>query len=145
MPTGVYLHKRKPILERFWSHVEKTETCWLWCGAVQNKGYGCFARGRQRLAHRFAYENMVGIIPEGLTIDHLCRNHRCVNPSHLEVVTRKENILRGNGIAAINHRKTYCLHGHPFDETNTHVRESGFRQCRTCDNLSHKKRGKVNK
>jgi hypothetical protein len=81
--------------ERFWSKVDKSGDCWLWTGTITNR-YGRFflAHGRMTPAHRWAYESLVGPIPEGLTIDHLCRNPPCVNPDHLEPVTVQENVRR---------------------------------------------------
>ncbi|MDP9224875.1 MAG: HNH endonuclease [Actinomycetota bacterium] len=86
------------------------------------------------LAHRVAYELLVGPIPEGLTLDHLCRNTSCVNPQHLEPVTVRENVLRGMGWGAKNKRKTHCHRGHPFDAKNTLRIPGGTRKCRTCAN-----------
>lgn len=84
------------LLRFFWSHVEKTDTCWNWTGGKNSNGYGQFyAMSLRFSAHRFAYEICVGPIPPGLTIDHLCRNHGCVNPAHIEPVTIKENVRRG--------------------------------------------------
>ncbi len=86
----------KTAEERFWDKVERTETCWFWRGACNEKGYGYFHwDGHWRKAHRFAYELLIGPIPEGLTIDHLCFVRHCVNPVHMEPVTLRENILRG--------------------------------------------------
>lgn len=82
--------------KRFWSKVEKTDTCWLWRGFTTKKGYGHFALGRgYKQAHRHSYELLVGKIPSHLQIDHLCRVRNCVNPDHLEPVTSRENALRG--------------------------------------------------
>ena len=110
--------------------------CWLWTRAVTGKppkDYGQLWFKKQRsLAHRFAYETLVGPIPEGLTIDHLCRRARCVNPDHLEPVTNRENILRGVGLAAQRARQTHCVHGHAFDAANTGIRPDGRRDCRAC-------------
>lgn len=121
------------IVTRFWSHVEKTETCWLWT-ASGGRGYGIFypngARSG-RAAHRFAYELLVGPIPEGMQLDHLCRVRRCVNPAHLEPVTGFENRLRGTNAIARNILKTHCDHNHPFDEANTR-HWKGERICRAC-------------
>ncbi|MFJ4777405.1 HNH endonuclease signature motif containing protein [Streptomyces sp. NPDC088762] len=77
--------------------------------------------GQKRYTHRIMYEQAKGPIPEGLQIDHLCRNRACANPEHLEAVTQKENILRGTGPSAQQARQTHCLNGHPFDEVNTYV------------------------
>ncbi len=84
-------------------------------------------------AHRFAYELLVGPIPDGLVIDHLCRVRHCVNPAHMEPVTRWENTLRGGSFSAVAARQTHCVNGHPFDEENTHVDRRGFRRCRACN------------
>lgn len=125
---------------RFWAKVEKTDTCWLWIGGKNHYGYGSYRHTPDfaAQAHRVAYEAMVGPIPEGLTIDHLCRVPACVNPAHMEPVTRGENVLRGIGASAQNARKTHCPKGHPYDGDNVavyHIKGRGVqRQCKTCRN-----------
>lgn len=119
----------RPAAERFWAKVNKTETCWLWTGCSASKwGHGKFMdRGKNWKAHRWAYEALVGPIPEGLTLDHLCRVPACVNPSHLEPVTLAENVRRQG--AAVTH----CPQGHPLSGSNLYVvPKSGHRKCRTC-------------
>lgn len=113
-PQGV------PWEQRFWAKVNKTPGCWLWTAAT-SKGYGSFGMPdrRQRLAHRLSYELLVGPIPEGLVLDHLCRVRNCVNPAHLEPVTAAENTRRGL-------LRTRCHRGHVIDETPT------GRRCKTC-------------
>ena len=97
---------RKSISERFWEKVDKTATCWLWRASIRNHGYGRIkVNGRAEQAHRVAYELLVGPIPEGLTLDHLCRVRLCVNPAHLEPVTQKVNIRRGLTGTHNNHHK----------------------------------------
>ncbi len=116
----------------FWLKVAKQENgCWLWTGQTL-RGYGRTS-GSNKFAHRAAYVMVKGPIPAGLTIDHLCRNHGCVNPAHLEAVTNRENILRGDSRSAQNARKTCCKRGHPFDAENTYIRPNRIgRQCRAC-------------
>lgn len=119
--------------DAFQSRVLISNGCWYWTGHVNQKGYGLFwVDGRYVRAHRFAYEYLIGDIPSGLTLDHLCRNRRCVNPAHLEPVSRGENVLRGIGISAENKRKTTCKHGHELVGRNLYITKSGHRQCLAC-------------
>jgi len=117
---------------RFWSRVEKTDTCWLWNAALSSTGYGVFrvggSPGRLLYAHRFAYELVKGDIPEGLFLDHLCRVTNCVNPGHLEAVTPQINVDRGLG-----RKREKCAKGHIFEGDNIYLRpDTGARQCLTC-------------
>jgi len=123
-----------PLADRFWLKVEKTETCWLWRGAITKFGYGQTSdRGRSIPAHRAAYELEVAPIPEGLHLDHLCRVRNCVRPDHLEPVTPRVNLLRGQTNAAANAAKTECPQGHPYDEENTRFdKRRGIRHCKEC-------------
>lgn len=119
---------------RFWSKVQKTDTCWLWTGSLDRYGYGRFNPSRPEAwsAHRYAYLTLVGLIPDGQQLDHLCRVRRCVNPAHLEPVTSRENTMRGETPAAINARKTHCPKGHEYTAENTRVSADGERNCRVC-------------
>ncbi len=126
-----------PILDRVKEKIELiTETgCWIWMGSLRDGGYGRISvRGKGVPVHRLIYELLVGPIPKGLHLDHLCRVHSCVNPAHLEPVTCRENLLRGIGPTAIHAKKTHCIHGHPYDEENT-ARWQGMRYCKTCKRI----------
>lgn len=117
--------------ERFWAKVDTSGDCWEWQAFIQPNGYGKFAVGvgDYRYAHRFAYEDRIGPIPEGLVIHHRCHNRRCVNPAHLEATTVQHNqVLGPGGFAAANARKTHCPHGHPLDGR----RKTGQRYCKEC-------------
>jgi hypothetical protein len=124
-----------PIATRFerWSFPEPNSGCVIWFGYIDPKGYGRInVNGKSRRTHVVAYEINVGPIPFGKQLDHLCRNRACCAEWHLEPVTPRENVLRGNTIAARNAAKTECIHGHPFDESNTCTSRPGWRDCRTC-------------
>ena len=128
------------LREQFEAQYEVADNgCWIWTGKVQNAGYGQMSVfGGIAPAHRVSYELYVGAIPEGLVIDHLCRRRLCVNYAHLEAVTARENILRGEGLAAKNARKTHCPQGHPYDSGNTYT-SGGRRWCRICGNTRARK------
>src|SRR5438445_7913613 len=113
----------KKEIERFWSSASPNESgCLVWGGSVSSNGYGAvYLQGRRYRAHRLAYELRKGIIPAGKQLDHLCRNRLCINPEHLEAVTQKENILRGQGAPAKNARKTHCPQGHPYTANNLYL------------------------
>ena len=116
--------------------------CWLWQGGGNGNGYGRtghMSDGKQWYAHRYMWTTMRGPIPEGMTIDHLCRVTACVNPQHLEVVTMRENILRGNSACAVNARKTHCPRGHEFTPENI-AWDRGRRGCRICKRLKDARR-----
>ncbi len=114
--------------------------CWIWTARINRGGYGEITIGTQRIrTHRWMYEKVRGPIPDGLQIDHLCRRRACCNPAHLEAVTQRENLLRGAGPAAKHAQKTHCIHGHPFDATNTYWRKNGTRDCRICQAKAQKR------
>lgn len=110
--------------------------CWEYIGFVDKNGYGQFwSNGKTVMAHRFSYELYIGKIPEGLTVDHLCKNTSCVNPAHMELVTLSENSLR-NTTSQNNLKKTHCLRGHPFSKENTYIHKTTKeRVCRKCKAL----------
>lgn len=120
--------------EKFWDRVVKSPGCWEWIGSISKWGYGIWQphRGVSLRAHRVSYEATVGPIPDGLVLDHLCRNKRCVNPAHLEPVTDRVNTLRGVGPSAVNATKAACVHGHPFTTENTFIESDGRRACQAC-------------
>lgn len=138
---------RRPLADRFWPKVEKTESCWLWRAAIKPNGYGYFrvSDTRMAFAHRVAHELTKGPIPDGQVIDHLCRVHHCVNPDHLEAVTQRVNTLRGRGPAAWLASKTRCHRDHPFDEGNTRITKKGYRQCRACERVRNARRAEQRK
>jgi len=120
------------------SVVDADTGCHNWTAALYHNGYGMTKvriGGRPYCrAHRAAYVLAKGEIPEGLQVDHLCRNRRCINAAHLECVSLRENVLRGNGPFVVNRRKTHCARGHPFTEQNTYRQPSRpeRRLCKTC-------------
>jgi hypothetical protein len=133
--------RAKPIDELFWASIDKSGPtpahrpalgpCWTWSAFIDRDGYGLFHNRKigTKRAHRLAYEMSIGPIPEGLVLDHLCRNRCCVRPSHLEPVTDKVNAERG-----MVAQKTHCIRGHEFTEKNTYIKVNGTRCCRACRN-----------
>lgn len=132
MPPGIY--PRKTLEERFWSKVKKTDGCWIWQGHVNKKThYGMIqVNHAPKLVHVISFEWSNGSIPEGMEIDHLCRNRICVNPDHLEAVKHRDNVLRGINACATNAKVTHCPQGHPYDLFNTYYRPDGGRDCKLC-------------
>lgn len=121
-------------VERFWARFVKLPSgCWQWTGALDVNGYGTFSiDGRSRGAHQAAWKLLVGPI-DNETIDHLCRNRGCVNPSHLEPASIADNVMRGESPPARNARKTHCPNGHEYTSENTYILPSkGWRRCRAC-------------
>lgn len=138
-PTLSEVEMAKKIIsdiDRVFKSVEVViDSCWIWSGPLDKDGYarsikiGSRSDGSRRFvrSHRFVYEQMVGPIPDGITIDHLCRNRCCLNPAHLEPVTGRENTQRG-----WRKNKTHCKHGHPLSGQNLIVNKNGSRNCREC-------------
>lgn len=135
--SGVVTFGDTRLPPRFWEKVHVAESgCWEWT-ACTGRGYGLFRwEGRMQKAHRTAFVSLAGEVPLGLGLDHLCRVRHCVNPEHLEPVTRSENLRRGlvgRGRGGSFWRaKTCCPKGHPYDDTNTYKYPDGRRACREC-------------
>jgi len=126
--------KKQPLIDNLLSHKCIVNSCWEHKNNSNGDGYVAIEHlGQRKLVHRVAYEHFIGPIPEGLEIDHLCRNRRCFNPQHLEAVTKKENVMRGIGACALHARKTQCKQGHPYDDSNTLRRANGQRWCKICN------------
>jgi hypothetical protein len=135
MPSGKYPRKglEERLAEKF--QINHETGCYEWTGALMPNGYGEIGRGAGYVyAHRAVLELFVNPIPEGMSVDHLCRNRKCINPDHLEVVTIKVNTLRGIGPATQKKAQTHCKNGHEFTPKNTYVKPNGCRDCRICKN-----------
>lgn len=121
--------------ERFWDKVDlRTGVgCWIWTAFIDDCGYGSFwaPRGTQA-AHRWSWEHLIGRIPAGMVLDHLCRVRECVNPAHLEPVEVSENFFRSDAPASMNAVKTHCVRGHELSGENLYLRPDGGRNCRAC-------------
>ena len=141
MPTKVRLTDKYEVGDE--------SACWPWKGFYNHKGYGRFqVNGHTISAHRAVYESLIGPVPEGLTLDHLCRNRACVNPQHLEPVTNKVNVLRGTGLCATNAKKMNCPRGHPYSGNNLIIktyhgnsktkRVGVERMCRECKSIRNR-------
>lgn len=140
----VNIPQERRILSRF----RRGDGCWEWDHISPGTGgYGVVRyNGRQMVAHRAVYEILVGPIPEGLTLDHLCRNRACVRPDHLEPVSMRENVLRGKAVTAEHAVKTHCPAGHLYDEANTYMGslQGGRFRCRKC-RACHRERERLRK
>ena len=118
--------------ERFWPKVDATGDCWIWMAGRTADGYGRFRSSQTRrvLAHRWSYEELIGVIPGGLQLDHLCKNPPCVNPDHLQPVTGAENSRRSS-VGWNSRIKTHCPQGHAYAGENL-ISRNGRRHCRMC-------------
>jgi hypothetical protein len=154
-PSQEELHS-STVAERLWPRFElKPDTgCWMWQGADNGKGYGqIWMNGRMRRVHRIAYLLTFGPLPADKQIDHLCRERACLNPEHMQVVSNRENVARGNGPGALAARTNRCKNGHEFTPENTyhytHSQSKGGgpgRRCNTCHaatNRAYKQRQKA--
>ena len=131
------------LVKLFWKSIQTEENgCWRWKGSIANNGYGkIYPDQAGYLAHRVSYTLHKGKIPENLSIDHLCRNRYCVMPAHLEAVTMRENLLRGNGISGVYARRSHCNRGHLYTPETTRLdSRSGYRICILCARENDRKR-----
>ena len=146
MSQGSAIHLTSQDLSRFFSKIQvnRQSQCWEWTASLTPQGYAQVSfRGKPAVAHRISYRAFVGVIPEGLVIDHLCNNRRCVNPCHLKAVTHQENIIRGTAPTAVLARTNTCRKGHSFTPETTMVRKkTGVRTCRICFNEWHRNRSR---
>lgn len=127
--------------ERFWAKVNVTDECWLWTAQINQNGYGMFSvKGLPVRAHRFAYELLVGPIPDGMVVRHACDVPSCVNPSHLLVGTQADNLRdmrqRGRDWAS---KMTHCVNGHPYEGKNVGYSSHGGRRCLECNRIAQRK------
>lgn len=112
--------------------------CWLWTGSQNRNGYGRTTRTNSRttvMVHRYTYELLIGPIPDGLQLDHLCRVRNCCNPHHAEPVTQRINLLRGETLTAKSAAATHCPSRHPYEGSNLYITPTGGRRCRECHRL----------
>lgn len=140
--TGRFLEgETRPAIERWAAKVDFRGAggCWVWTASLTANGYGYFAPDHgpaykgTRIAHRFAFEHFIGPVRDGLVLDHLCRNRACVNPDHLDPVSQRENLMRGDTIPAKRAAQTHCKHGHEFTADNIYRHPTrGTRHCRAC-------------
>lgn len=132
-----------PAEDRLWLNVDRRGPgeCWPWTGSLED-GYGRLrvASGKRMPAHRFAWTLVNGPVPDGMVMDHLCRNRACCNPAHVEPVSNRENLMRGDTHAARNSAKTRCIRGHDFTEENTYVDPLGRRCCKSCQSARRSER-----
>lgn len=124
---------------RFWKYVTKDQStgCWNWHGCISREGYGRFSytNNRSGYAHRFAYQIFREEIPRKMELDHLCRNRRCCNPDHLEIVTKRTNCLRGISPSALQAKQTHCKRNHLLSGDNVYLTKTGRRQCKECGRI----------
>jgi hypothetical protein len=144
--------KAKAVIDRFAEKIALTDSgCIEWIAGTNGVGYGVIHLGPddnnvKRYAHRWSYEHHIGPIPDGLHLDHLCRNTVCVNPSHLEAVEPRVNLLRGVSSPAQNAAKSHCQNGHPLAGANLYVTPTtGYRHCRECDRTRNAARRQQNR
>jgi len=123
------IYNTKPPITRIYEKIKYVGNCWIYTGSKDRYGYGRIGIKLRRVStHRFMYEYYCGSISPDLELDHLCRNHACCNPEHLEAVSHQVNMHRGN-----NGMKTHCKNGHEFNPENTYIKKDGSRNCKLCN------------
>lgn len=140
---GIPKEAKERIVRYIENRIYRSPTgCWTWTGPKNTKGYG-LARHRDTtfFAHRLSFETLKGDVRPPLVLDHLCRNRACCNPDHLEAVTNRENVLRGDGVAGKGARQTHCVQGHSFELYGAR-RANGYRWCRECQRIRDQKRNR---
>lgn len=140
--------KPRPVLDRMADKFLVGDGCWEWTAVRNSFGYGVIHRldAGSRLAHRVLFEAMVGPVPDGMDLDHLCRNRGCVRPSHLEIVSRRVNIMRGEMPQILKERgqaKTHCPAGHSYADQERYRRKDGSRRCMECERIAARARRSV--
>lgn len=136
-PNFIANMQGKPLAERLWSNIKTDGECWVWKRGKTRAGYGTIGYfGKTYYTHRLSYELMVGPIPDGLELDHLCFNRLCCNPWHLEPVTSEVNKRR----MLDRNTKMQCPQGHPYEGSNVIVELDGSRRCRACRKAYDRKR-----
>ena len=135
-------YTRTPLEVRFWAKVQKTDGCWTWTGARSGVGYGVFNLGPRGagfdVAHRVSYRLLIGPIPKGLHLDHLCRNTMCVRPDHLEPVTPRENVMRSHAPNVLLSHRGKCARGHDASESYRRKDTNRVVSCRACRREDYK-------
>jgi hypothetical protein len=129
---------RRDILERLMERIRVDGNgCWIYVAGKNSNGYGVIYEsghnGKQRLTHRVTYVRLIGPIPSGLSLDHLCRVRSCCNPAHLEPVPHQVNVNRGNSPSMVSRRTGACVNGHSRNDENTYIDKLGKAHCRRCD------------
>lgn len=133
-------YRAKDPRPRIEAKFSRGDGCWLWHAALDRHGYGAvYFEGRVQRAHRAVYRMLVGPVPEGLVLDHLCRTPACVRPDHLEPVSLQVNFARGLDPTRAKKAQTHCVHGHPLSGANLIARPGGRRGCRECANVAQRK------
>jgi HNH endonuclease len=135
------MRKEDPLARMFRRRqVDPATGCWNYTGSTFKFGYGKVkSQGKNHTAHTIAYKRLRGPVPEGMELDHVCRNPRCFNPDHLEPVTHRENMMRGNTVTGANAAKTHCHRGHELSGKNLFIRRDGRRRCRTCESETQRR------